>query len=273
MARTLKAIGVAVTILAAAEFSGGQVMAADEAARRELAANGTMRIGVALAPKASAFFAEKGADGAPQGITVELGKALAGRLGVTPEIVAAPNSGELTEGVAKAAIDVAFMPVDEERKAKVAFGPAYFALESTCMVAAGSGAQRNLDLNRAGVRIVGISDTTTIRKARETMPLATITDVASVGEAVAALKEGRADAVALSRDSLQGLVKDVPGARILGDAFQQTGIAIAVPKNRPAALAYVSTFIEEAKASGLLRQIFDRAGRQEDQIAPAGARY
>ncbi|MBX9617776.1 MAG: transporter substrate-binding domain-containing protein [Hyphomicrobiales bacterium] len=264
---------VAIASLGIGLITGGQAMAADEAARAELAASGKLRVGVAFAPSASAFFVVKDPSGMPRGITVDLGEALAKKLGVPVEIVAAPNSGELVELTAKAAIDVAFMPVDAERKTKVEFGPAYFALESTCMVAPGSSVRSNGELNRGGTRVVGISNTTTVRKARETMPLATVTDVASVGEAIALMKAGQVEAVALSRDSLSGLVKDVPGARILDDAFQTTGIAIAVPKGRPAALAYASAFIEEAKANGLLRQVFDKAGRQDDKIAPAGARY
>ena len=40
---------------------------------------------------------------------------------------------------APARIDVAFMPVDEERKKRVDFGPAYFLIESTYMATAASG--------------------------------------------------------------------------------------------------------------------------------------
>jgi polar amino acid transport system substrate-binding protein len=43
-----------------------------------------------------------------------------------------------------------------------------------------------------------------------------------------------------------------------------------VPKGRPAALAYVSEFIEEAKASGLVRKALDEMGLTSSQIAPAG---
>jgi polar amino acid transport system substrate-binding protein len=35
----------------------------------------------------------------------------------------------------------------------------------------------------------------------------------------------------------------LPGSRILDGAFQTTGGAIAVHKDRPAALAYVSAFV------------------------------
>lgn len=43
-----------------------------------------------------------------------------------------------------------------------------------------------------------------------------------------------------------------------------------MPKGRPAALAYVSGFIEEAKASGLVRQALDEMGLKSSQVAPAG---
>jgi polar amino acid transport system substrate-binding protein len=43
-----------------------------------------------------------------------------------------------------------------------------------------------------------------------------------------------------------------------------------VPKGKPAALAYVSAFIEEAKASGLVRKAFDEMGLKASQVAPPG---
>ncbi len=49
----------------------------------------------------------------------------------------------------------------------------------------------------------------------------------------------------------------LPGARILDGHFHATGVAVAVPKNKPASLAYVTAFIEEAKASGVVRKALD----------------
>ena len=51
------------------------------------------------------------------------------------------------------------------------------------------------------------------------------------------LRAGTADAFALSRNSLPPFVADFPGSRIVDGGFQQTGIAVAVPKGRPEALA------------------------------------
>ena len=87
-----------------------------------------------FAPTASTFFVVKDADGSPRGVTVDLGNALADKLGVPVEFLVVPNSGEVTDALEKAAIDVAFMPVDDERRKRVDFGPAYFLVESTCLV-------------------------------------------------------------------------------------------------------------------------------------------
>ena len=45
---------------------------------------------------------------------------------------------------------------------------------------------------------------------------------------------------------------------------------VAVPKDKQAALAYVSAFIEEAKADGLVRKALDAMNLQASQVAPAG---
>jgi len=98
--------------------------------------------------------------------------------------------------------------------------------------------------------------------------LAKVNFQAGYNDAVAMMKDGRADAFALSRDSLPPYVAQLPGSRIVDGGFQQTGVAIAVPKGRPDALAYVSAFLEEAKASGLVRRALDRAGLNDLHVAP-----
>ena len=63
----------------------------------------------------------------------------------------------------------------------------------------------------------------------------------------------------------------LPGSRILDGSFLQTGIAIAVPKNRPNALAYATVFMEDAKASGMVRRAFDDAGLKDLVVTPPSA--
>jgi polar amino acid transport system substrate-binding protein len=131
-----------------------------------------------------------------------------------------------------------------------------------------SGIKTVAEVDRPNVRVVGIANTTTIRAAARSLKSTTISPVPSVDEAMAMLRGGRADAFALSRDSLPPFVAALPGSRIVDGGFQHTGIAIAVPKGRQNALAYVTAFLTEAKASGSVRRALDRAGFPNEPVAP-----
>jgi len=235
---------------------------------KELIPTGKLRAGVAFAPMPGALFVVKDADGKPRGVTVDLANELARRLGVAIEFMVAPNTGLLTDALAAGAIDVSFMPVDEERRKRIDFGPAYFLVESTYMATGSSGITTVEGVDRVGVRVVGVANTTTIRAAARSLNNTTIMAATSVDVAMAMMKGGQADAFALSRDSLPPYVAQLPGSRIVDGGFQQTGIAIAVPKGRPDALAYVTAFMDEAKASGLVRRAMDQAGMKDLEVAP-----
>jgi polar amino acid transport system substrate-binding protein len=237
--------------------------------RRELAPTGRLRVGVVSAPKANVFFVVTDADGRPHGVTADLGDELARTLEVASEYFVAHNSGEITDALENGLIDVAFLPVDDERRKRVEFGPAYNLFESTCLVLGSSGFRTVSDLDRPGVRVGGEANTTTIRAAARELKSAVVVAVPSVAEAIDMLRGGRIDAFALGRDALVPYQAEIPGSRILEGHLHSSGIAIAVPKQRPAALAYVSAFFNEAKASGLIRRVFDRAGLQSATVAPA----
>jgi polar amino acid transport system substrate-binding protein len=255
-------------MLLVAAIAAAAAGAQEGTAVRELIPTGKLRVGVVSAPAASAFFVVKDASGEPHGVTVDLAMELAKELGVPLEFMVAANSGLVTDATESGAIDVGFMPVDEERKKRVDFGPGYFMIESTYLATAASGIKTVAEVDRPDVRVVGIANTTTIRAAARSLKTTTISAAASVEEAMALLRAGKADAFALSRDSLPPLAAQLPGSRIVDGGFQQTAIAIAVPKNRPNALAYVTAFLQQAKASGSVRRALDKAGFQNEPVAP-----
>ncbi|MEA2979432.1 MAG: polar amino acid transport system substrate-binding protein [Alphaproteobacteria bacterium] len=234
----------------------------------ELIPAGRLRVGVALAPSASPLFVVKDADGQPRGVTVDLANDLANELGVPIELMIAPNTGELVDALEAGRIDVSFMPVDEERRKRIDFGPVYFQVESTYMVTEASGIKAVDEVDRPGIRVIGIANTTTIRAAGRTLTNTTIRPVQSIGEAIQMMTGGAADAFALSRDSLPPFVAKLPGSRIVDGGFQLTGVAIALPKGRPKALVYVTSFLQRAKKSGAVQRAFARAGLSHLEVAP-----
>jgi polar amino acid transport system substrate-binding protein len=235
---------------------------------KQLAPTGKLRGGIVVSPAASAFFATKDDKGEVRGVTIDLMHAFAEALKLPLAMQIFSNSGQVTDAVASGECDVAFMPRDTEREKKVDFGPAYYFISSTYLVPAGSTIETIDEVNRAGVRIVGISNTTTVRSARRTAPKASVEEVPSVELMTQMAASGRGDAFALSHDSFAGLLPKLPGARVLAGHFQQTGIAVAVPKGRPAALKIASELIEDVKKSGLVRRALDRAGFTDAEVAP-----
>src|SRR5215470_9713565 len=92
-------------ILAAIVLATAAVADDLAAAKSELASTGRVRVGVASAPKATAFFVVKDVDGRPLGVTVDLGNELARTLDVPSEFFVAHNSGEITDALENGLID------------------------------------------------------------------------------------------------------------------------------------------------------------------------
>jgi polar amino acid transport system substrate-binding protein len=234
---------------------------------KQLAPMSKLRGGVVVAPAGSAFFAIR--DGKDvRGVTVDLLRAFAGTLKLPLDLQVYDNSGQVTNAVTEGDCDIAFMPHDAERAKKVDFGPAYFIIESTYLVPAGSKIKTIDEVNAKGVRIVAISNTTTGRSARRTAPNAEVVEVPSVDLMTEMAGKGDGDAFALTHDSLAGLMPKLPGARILPGHLQQTGINVAVPKGRAAALKVATALLDDAKTSGVVRRAFDANGLKDAPVAP-----
>src|SRR5262249_61269715 len=147
-----------------------------------LAPTGKLRLAIAVAPSPSAQFAIKDGD-SYRGVAVTLGRALAKRLGVPIEILPHQASGEVQNSAADNKWDVAFLPVDEERKKFVDFGNAYHILQSTYLIAPGAKLSAVSEANRPGVRIGGVANTATFRTSNKTAPSATHTSFERADEA------------------------------------------------------------------------------------------
>jgi len=247
-------------ILCAPAFAEGTVM-------KELFPTGKIRVGIAYAPAPTPVFGAIGAQGEIHGVQRDIATALAKQLSVPLDIVVKATTGELTEACATGAIDIGFMPIDEERRKRLDFSPAYFVIESTFLVTRDD-LKTLADVDRPDVTAVGIDGSTTMRAAARTLKQAKVVTAKSVDEAMAMMKGGAAQAFALTHDVLPKLQKQLPGSRILDGAFQVTGVAISVRKDRPAALAFLTDFVTEAKRDGTIRRAFDNAGLKELSIAP-----
>jgi polar amino acid transport system substrate-binding protein len=243
--------------------------AAAEEASRDFAPAGALRVAIAVGPAASTFWATRDpASGQARGVTVELAKAAAAKLLVPLRLVEYQNSGEIAAAAAKDAWDITFVPADAEREKFVDQGPPYVLYESTYLVRAGSDIKTLGDVDRPGIRVGAIEGTATSRTVAKSLKRAALTTFPTPEPAAALLGAGGLDALAMGTDALIDLAKGLPGARVLDEPVQSTGVVIAVPKNRPATREWAARFVEEAKTDGTVRRAFDSAGFVTVAVAP-----
>ncbi len=242
----------------------GRAMA--ESLRDEIAPSGTLRVAIGISPAGGAFWCTKNAAGGYAGVPVDLGKAMAAQLGVRIDFVAFQNSGEMTDAAATSSWDVTFLPKDAAREQQLSFGPAYEVADATYIVKSGSTIVDFQTLDRPGINVAAVNNTTTMRGAIAHLKAATVTGYQTYDEIAGLLKRGEIDAFALSRDQLNAMAKQIPGTRVLDQTFKQTVTAVAVPLNHPLALAFVTQFMTEAMSDGLLRQAYDNNGLKDTPI-------
>ena len=158
----------------------------------------------------------------------------------------------LLEGLKTGAWDVGFLGVAPSRATVVDFAPAYMRVDATFLVLAGSSIRKIADADHPGVRIAvsakSVEDIVLSRMLKQ----AELRRVVTIGAGFDLLRAGSADVLATPRPTAILLSARLPGSHVLEDHFNATFGAMAVPKGQTARLAYISEFIEKAKASGLV---------------------
>jgi len=199
-----------------------------------------------------------------RGFAVDLAHALGARLGVDVQLVECPGPGKVMDHLQAGRVDLAFMAVGQTDRAD--FTPPFIQLDFTCLVPASSTISSVATADQPGIRIAVVCDhASTLALSRITKRAELV--VAPVPEAAFdLLRSGRADALASVRPWLLEVCADLPGSRVLEESFGTNSMGAAVPRGRVEWLAYVSNFIEEAKASGLVERAIEHAGWREVRL-------
>ena len=240
---------------------------------QQIAPTGKLRAAISVGATGNQFRATiSPATNQPRGVPVDLALALGEKLGVPVELVGYSNYTDLLDAAGRGAWDVTFITFDEERAKVMDFGPAYFLTEFTYLVPAGSAIRSQNEVDRPGVRIAVAEGSVTARNRERSLKSAKLYRFKTLAEIRDQVRAGNVDAAAAGRETLTGLAAQLPGARVLEGTFNIEGVAIAVPKHRPASLAYVTDFIETAKTTGVVRRAFDSAGFRDAAVAPPAPR-
>lgn len=207
--------------------------------------------------------------GEPRGLSVDLARELARRVGLPVEFVIYTAAGKVVEGIKSGAWDIAFFAIDPVRAADTDFTAAYVVIEGAYLVPYDSPIQRNEDVDRENVRVVvGRGSAYDLYLSRE-LKQAKLVRAATSPTVTDMMVAGKIEVAAGVKQQLQADAKRLPGLRLLDGRFMVINQAMAVPKGRPAGAAYVATFVEEMKSTGFVADALKRHGIEGAIVAPA----
>ena len=198
---------------------------------------------------------------------VDTARALAARLGVELVLVEYPTPPAAVEGLNTGSCDLAFLGINPARAALVGLSPPFAEMDYTYLVPAGSSIRRVADVDRPGVRIAGVRNHASTSALARQLKDAKIVYAETPDPAFDLLRTGQADAWASVGYVLQAYSSRLSGSRVLEDRYGANLEAMAVPMAQAGWLAYVSEFIEEAKASGLVQRAIERGGLRGVHVA------
>ena len=229
-----------------------------EQARGELAPTGVLRAGINM----SNFLLVTGRtlQGDPDGVSPDMARAVAERLGVPLKLVPFKNPGELADAAVEDVWDIGNIGAEPERARTIAFTPAYAEIEATYLVPAGSPIQRIEDVDRDGVRIAVYGRGAYGLWLSDNLKHAALVTADGIDASFNIFVEQKLDALASLRPRLIDDVKKLPGARILDGKFTAVQQAIGTKPGRKAGVAFLRGFVEEVKANGFVARLIDKHG-------------
>ena len=243
----------------------------DEPIRTTFAPSGRLRAAINLGNPLLA--ARAGGAAEPSGVSVDLAREFARRLGVAVELVVFEKAQGSVEAVEQNRADIGFFAIDPKRGQHIAFTPPYLQIEGSYLVRSDSPLTANEDVDRAGHRVVVVADSAYDLYLSRALRQAGIVRLPNANRMVENFAASPNDDVLASlRQVLVEAAGRVAGVRLLPGRFMVIHQAMGVARQRGAeAPALLSRFVEDVKAEGFVAKSITRHRVQGATVAPPGA--
>ncbi|WP_429452684.1 ABC transporter substrate-binding protein [Paraburkholderia sp. WC7.3g] len=208
--------------------------------------------------------------GEPFGVSIDLARAFAAKLGVELVLVVFDTAGKSVQAVGDERADFGFFAIDPSRGETIAFTAAYVLIEGFYLVRDDSPVRSNQDVDQAHNRVVvGKGSAYDLFLTRE-LKSAQIVRAPSSPSVVPTFIEQHLEVAAGVKQQLEADAKQTPGLRLLDERFMVIRQAMGLPKDRGEAAAHALwSFVEEMKGSGFVAQSLARHNIAGASVAPA----
>lgn len=209
------------------------------------------------------------ATGEVKGVSIDLARGFAERLGVPLELVVFDTAGKSVDAVAAEQADIGFFAIDPKRGEHIAFTPPYVLIEGSYLVRDGSPLKDNGEVDREGrTVVVGKGSAYDLYLTREIKAATLVRAPSSPAVVDHAIATG-ADVAAGVRQQLEADAVRIGGLRLLPGRFMVIRQAMGCPRSRgEGAAAELARFVEEMKAGGFVAQALARHGISGAAVAP-----
>jgi polar amino acid transport system substrate-binding protein len=235
---------------------------------RAFAPTGTLRASINLG---NPILANKNPNtNEPFGVSIDLAREFAKRLGVGIELVVFDAAGKSVEAVRGEQADIGFFAIDPLRGEGISFTAPYVLIEGSYMVPVDSALQSNDEVDHAGIRVtVGKGSAYDLFLTRE-LKHADIVRAPTSPTVVDVFVEQKLEVAAGVKQQLEADLMRFPNHRLLPGRFMVIQQAMGTPKSRGAeAAAYLAKFVEDMKSSGFVAEALARHHIQGASVAPA----
>ncbi len=238
----------------APEFEEGTTMAS-------LAEEGTIRIGTKYdQPGLGNINLETDE---PEGFDVEMGKIIAGELGIEEDGIewVETVSANRETFIANDRVDIviATYTINDERKQQIDFAGPYYVAGQDLLVAEDDDSINGPD-DLAGKRVCAAAGSTPIENIRENYPDAEPVEFDTYTECVDQLEAGQIDAVSTDDVILAGYAADPKYEglfRVVGETFSEEPYGIGLPKDDDELRTFLNYTLEQAYEDGTWAEAFE----------------
>jgi polar amino acid transport system substrate-binding protein len=209
------------------------------------------------------------ATGELRGWPIDLVRGLGARLGIEGVPVGLPTPPAAMASMKAGACDTAIIGIEASRAVEVDYTPPLVEADYTLLAPANSPYHGIAEADRSEVRIAVVRNHASTMTLGRIIKRATFVYADMPDPAFEILRSGNADLLASLREVLLQYSSQLPGSRLFEGRYGFNSIAMAVPKGYAGRVSYLSEFVEEAKASGLLQRAIDRSGWRGIKVAPS----
>jgi polar amino acid transport system substrate-binding protein len=207
----------------------------------------------------------QGTPDAPRGITVDLSRELARRLGVPVEFVCFDAAGKAFDAFKGGGLDIIFLAIEPVRANEIAFTEPYVLIEGVYMVRKDSPLKSTDEIDRPGIRIGVNKNSAYDLFLTRTLKAA---NLVRGDNGIALFAKDGLDAAAGIKQALALYANSHPDVRLIDGRFMEIRQAMGVAKGREAGATYLRAFVEEMKASGFVADALKRSNQPDVEVAP-----